>query len=201
MPSPADAAELQALLEEAEAARKDAELTWGAERLPLLIGTEWRVKLRRQQARMSEALQTAWAAERVTGEQIDDVRTKVAAMTRGWAKVQEIAAEAGHRPLTVQVLAERILPDGSVCVVVRDNDAAALVNATGRQASVWTLDEVFNVIGSFIPDVFQQAKIHFPGAVFTGARLDDGPEWDVRVGDAIPFGDPAPPPNTFGDRL
>ena len=36
--------------------------------------------------------------------------------------------------------------------------------------SVWTLDEVFNVIGSFIPEVFALAKVHYPGAVFTGAR-------------------------------
>lgn len=186
MPSPSDAAELQALFDEADAARRDAELAWGAERLPLIIGTEWRIKLRRQQANMSEALQAAWAADRISGDQIAKLRAAVASMVRGWAKVQEIAAEAGHRPQAPGILAERILPDGSVCVLVRDNDAAALVNAEGRGCAVYTLDEVFNVIGSFIPEVFAQAKVHFPGAHFQGARLDDGPEW-TKHGDEIPF--------------
>lgn len=190
MPSSADAAELQAIFDGVDAARREAELTWGAERLPIIIGLEWRVKMRTQQRRWSEAYQAAWSADRVTGEQMEAVRSSGGAMVRMWPRLCAVASEAGHRPLSAAVLAERILPDGSVCAIVRDNDAAAQVNAEGRGAVVYTLDEVFNVIGSFIPEVFGQAKIHFPGAVFTGARLDDGPEWS-KHGDEIPFGEAA----------
>lgn len=192
MPSPTDAAELKALFEEADAARREAELTWGAERLPLIVGTEWRIKLRRQQARLSAALQEAWNAERLTGDQMQAVRDAVAGMVRGWAKLTSIAAEAGHRPLPPGVLAERLLPDGSVAVIVRDNDSAAQVIADGRQIAVYTLDELFRLIGELVPESLAIAKVHFPGAKFTASSpLPDAPEWIVSKGDDIPFGDAA----------
>lgn len=188
MPSPADAAELKALFEEAEAARKEAEATWGAERLPLLVGTDWRVKLRRQQARLSVALQEAWGAERLTGDQMQAVRDAVAAMVRGWAKLSAVASEAGHRPLHGDVLGERMLPDGSVVVFVRDNDSAAHVISEGRAAAVYTLDELAYLIGSLVPESLAVAKVHFPGAKFTASSpLPDAPEWIVSKGDEIPF--------------
>lgn len=190
MPNATDAAELQAIFEGVDAARRDAELTWGAERLPLIVGLEMRAKMRSQQRKFSEALQAAWAVDLCTADEIQKVRDTAAAMLRMWPRLGEIAAEAGHRPQAPGILGERILPDGSVCILVRDNDAAALVNADGRQASVWTLDEVFNVIGTFIPEVFQQTKVHFPGAAFQGPRLDEAPEWTKR-GDEIPFGEKA----------
>jgi hypothetical protein len=189
MPAPSDAAELKALFEEADAARAEAEATWGAERLPRIVGTDWRVKLRRQQARLAEALQAAWAADRVTGEQMQAVRDAAAAMVRGWAKLGAVAAEAGHRPLSGDVLGERILPDGSVAVFVRDNDAARQVLADGRQCAVYTLDELAYLIGSLVPESLQLAKVHFPGAVFVASSpLPDAPEWDVKRGEEIPFG-------------
>lgn len=187
MPSPSDAAELKALFEAADAARLEAELTWGAERLPLIVGTEWRIKLRRQQARMAEALQAAWDAERVTGEQMQAVRNATAAMARGWAKLSDVAAEQGHRPLHPAVLGERLLPDGSVAVIVRDNDSAAHVIADGRGVAVYTLDEVFHLIGVLIPESLALAKVHFPGAKFiSSSELADAPEW-TKGGDEIPF--------------
>jgi hypothetical protein len=186
MPNATDAAELQAIFEGVDAARREAELTWGCERLPLIIGLEMRAKMRSQQRRFSEALQAAWAVDNCTAAEIQAVRDSGAAMLRMWPKLGEIAAEAGHRPQAPGILGERILPDGSVCIVVRDNDAAALINAEGRGCAVYTLDEVFSVIGSFIPEVFAQTKVHFPGAVFQGPRLDDSPEWAKR-GDEIPF--------------
>lgn len=191
MPSSNDAAELKALFDGADAARKEAELTWGAERLPILVGLDWRIKLRRQQRRFSEALQDAWNADSVTGDQMQAVRASAAAMERAWVKLGEVAAEAGHRPLAPGILAERLLPDGSVAIIVRDNDSARQVNAEGRAVSVYTLDEVFYLIGTFVPESLQLAKVHFPGAKFTATSLDaDRPEW-ARDGAEIPFGEAA----------
>lgn len=190
MPSSTDAAELQALFEGCDAARKEAEATWGAERLPIIVGTEWRVKLRRQQRRFSEALQAAWGADRVTGEQMEAVRAAAGGLTRAWPKLAEVAAEAGHRPLHGDVFGERLLPDGSVAVFVRDNDSAAKVLAEGRAVTVYTLDELAYLIGSLVPESLQLAKVHFPGAKFVGSTpLGDAPGWDVTRGDEIPFGD------------
>lgn len=191
MPSATDAAELKALFEGVDAARREVEIVWGAERLPIIVGTEWRTKLRKQQRRFSEALQVAWSAERLTGEQMQDVRARAAAMCRAWPKLAEVAAEAGHRPLKPDVFGERILPDGSVAVFVRDNDSAASVLAEGRQVAVYTLDELASLIGQLIPESLQLAKIHFPGAKFTSAAtLGDAPEWTDQ-GDDIPFGEAA----------
>lgn len=190
MPNANDAIELQALFEGADAARKEAEATWGAERLPIIVGTEWRIKLRRQQRRFSEALQAAWEADHLTGDQMQAARDSAAAMTRAWAKLSDVAAELGHRPLHGEVFGERLLPDGSVVAFVRDNDAAAKVNAEGRAVVVYTLDELATLIGTMIPESLQLAKIHYPGAVFTStSQLPDAPEWTKR-GDEIPFPTP-----------
>lgn len=187
MPSPTDADELKALFEGVDAARKEAEAIWGAERLPIIVGDAWRTKLRRQQRRFSTALQAAWAAARVTGEQMQAVRDSAAAMCRAWPKLAEVASEAGHRPLKPDVFGERILPDGSVAVFVRDNDSAASVLAEGRQVAVYTLDEIASLIGTLVPESLQLAKVHFPGAKFTSAAtLGDAPEWTDH-GDEIPF--------------
>ena len=191
MPSPSDAAELKALFEGADAARREAEAVWGAERLPIIVGDAWRVKLRRQQRRFSLALQEAWETERVTAAQIQTVRDSAAAMVRAWAKLAEVASEAGHRPLRPDVFGERILPDGSVAVFVRDNDSAAAVLAEGRAVAVYTLDELASLIGELIPQSLQLAKVHFPGARFTSTTtLPDAPEWTTH-GDDIPFGEAA----------
>lgn len=187
MPSSNDAAELQSLFEGADAAREEAELTWGSERLPIIVGHEWRTKLRRQQRRMAEALQAAWAADSVTGPQMQAARDACAGMERAWGKLPEVAAEAGHRPLSAAVLAESVLRDGSVAIIVRDNDAAAQVLAEGRQCAVYTFAELFNLIGELIPDSLALAKVHFPGARFEGPKFEGGSEWDVKQGDEVPF--------------
>ena len=191
MPSPADAATLQSIFEGVTAARDDAEAEWGAERLPLLVGDDLRAKLRRQQQRWSEAYEAAWTADMLTRDHLSAVESAAGGMKRAWSALAAAASEAGHRPLHVDVLGEAIMPDGSVAVIVRGNDDAAHVAATGRACAVYTLAEVFHLIGTFIPESLQLAKVHFPGAVFTGARaIPDQPEWRDG-GDDIPFGEPA----------
>lgn len=186
MPSPADATELQSVFEGVDAARKDIEATWGAERLPILVGDEWRLKLRRQQAKFSAALQDAWDTDRLTGDQMANVRSVAAGLIRGWQKLGEVASEAGHRPMGNGVLGERMLPDGSICAFVRDNDAAAQVIAEGRCLVVYTLDELAYLIGTMVPESLQLAKVHFPGAKFqSSTTLEHGKEW-VKAGDPLP---------------
>ena len=183
MPSPADCATLQALAEGVSAARQAVEVEWGAERLPLLIGDEWRIKLRRQLAKWSAELQEAWDAERLTALQLEQLRATAAAVQRMWPKLGEVASEAGHRPLSPDVW-EIPLGDGSVMALVRTNDEAAKVTAAGRHLRVLTAVEIANVWDA-LPGALQVAKVEFPGARFVGAG-DRG--W-VAEGDAIPFGD------------
>jgi hypothetical protein len=183
MPNAADCATLQALAEGVAAARRDVELEWGAERLPLLIGDEWRIKLRRQLTKWSAELQEAWDTGHLTAPQLDQLRTTAAAVQRMWPKLGEIAAEAGHRPVHPDVW-EIPLADGSVMALVRSNDEAAAVTASGRHLRVLTAAEIANVWDA-LPGALQVVKVEFPGARFVGGG-DRG--W-VKDGDPIPFGD------------
>ena len=181
MPSAADCAELQALWEGVDGARKSAETEWGCERLPLLVGDDLRTKFRRQQAKWSGLLQDAWNAAQVTGPQMDAVRSAAGGMVRGYAALSAAASEAGHRPIFPDVW-EFPLQDGSVAAFVRTNDEAAKVIAQGRHLHVYTLVEVATLINTLVPESLALAKVVFPGSKFTSSDRS----W-VKDGDPIPF--------------
>lgn len=185
MPSPDDCARLQAIFAGVEAARAEGELTWGRERLPLLLDEELRAKMNRQTRRWSEAYQAAWAADVLTRSMLEDVETRAAAMRRMYPALGAAASEAGHRPLSPAVW-ETLLSDGTVAAIVQTNDDAAHVIASGRHVNVYTLAEIANVIDA-LPKALQVAKITFPGAKVLHQR---DRSW-VKDGDPIPFGEVA----------
>lgn len=190
MPSANDAATLQAIFEGVDAARQTAEAEWGAERLPLLVDDEMRAKLRRQQARWSVAYQEAWAADMLTRSQLDAVESTAGGMVRAWAALAAAAAEAGHRPLHPDVMEAR-LADGTIAAIVRTNDEAAHVIASGRNVAVYTMAEVANLIDA-LPAALQMAKVVFPGAKVLPPHPDGlRPTGWQRDGDEIPFGEVA----------
>lgn len=188
MPSSNDCATLKAIFDGVDAARKDAEAEWGAERLPLLVDDEMRAKLYRQKVRWSEAYQAAWAADMLTRDMLDAVTKAAGGMKRAWTALGEAATEAGHRPLRPEVWEVR-LADGSVAALVRNNDDVAHVMAEGRHLSVYTLAEVANVIDA-LPEALKIAKVVFPGAQMLPPHPDGlkAKGWE-RDGDPIPFGD------------
>lgn len=189
MPSPSDCATLQAIFDGVDQARKEAEFEWGAERLPLLVDDEMRAKLYRQKERWSRALQAAWDAQMLTRDGLDAVTASAGGMKRAWKALSDAAAEAGHRPLRPEVW-EVLLPDGSVAAIVRTNDEAAHVIASGRQIAVYTLAEVANIIDA-LPEALAIAKVVFPGSKVLPPVPDGLSEDWVRNGDPIPFGEVA----------
>lgn len=186
MPSANDAATLSALFSEVDQARTAAELVWGAERLPLLVPEDTRAKFLRQRIRFRTALEAAWGADNLTGEQIEAARSAAGGMIRAYGKLAELASEAGHRPLSVEVW-ETTLKDGTVVAVCRTNDEAAKAVHEGRHLVVYTLAEVANIIQA-LPEALQMAKTVWPGAKVL-PPAEAGP-W-TKFGDAIPFGDSA----------
>lgn len=188
MPSATDCATLQAIFEGVDAARSEAEAEWGAERLPLLVDDELRAKLRRQQARWSTAYQDAWSATILTRSHLDAVTSAAGGMKRAWSALAAAASEAGHRPLRPDVWEAR-LQDGTVTAIVRTNDDAAHVMASGRHVVVYTLAEVANLIDA-LPSALAMAKVVFPGAKIMPPHPDGlAPRGWQRDGDPIPFGD------------
>lgn len=182
---PEDAATLQAHIEGVDHAAREAERTWGIERLPLLVGDELRARFRRQQAKWRDALQAAWAADTLTRAMLDDVALHAGAMQRAWAALDAAASEAGHRPIVADVWEVR-LKDGTVAALVQTNAEASKVIADGRHVAVYTTEEIANVIDSL--GAIGQTKVLFPGAKVQPRRSTV--DWEEH-GDPIPFGDPA----------
>lgn len=194
MPSPADSATLQAIFIGVDAARSEAEATWGADRLPRLVSDDLRAKLYRQQARWSAAYAAAWEADMLTRDALEAVTSAAGGMTRAWAALAAAASEAGHRPLVPGVWDTR-LADGTILAVVQDNDAARFVldaaKADGRTVAVYTMAEVANVIDA-LGETVAEIKRQWPDAKVQPPR-DREPmdsSW-VKAGDEIPFGEPA----------
>jgi hypothetical protein len=182
MPSAEDCATLQAYFEGVDQARADAEAEWGVDRLPMLVDDELRAKFNRQKVRWSTVLQDAWASEVLSRDKLDAVRSAAGGMSRAYAALADAASIAGHRPLSAEVWETR-LADGRVAAVVRTDDEARHVIASGRHLAVYTLAEVANIIDA-LPEALQIAKTEFPGAKVLPREHDRS--W-VRTGDEIPF--------------
>lgn len=184
MPSPNDCATLNALFDGVDYAAQQAEETWGQGRLPLLVDDELRAKFYRQEIKWREDYEAAWTADVLTGSMIETVKARAAAMKRAWEALAAAASEAGHRPISADVIEAR-LPDGTVMAIVRTNAELSAVTASGRYLVAYTADEIANVIGELFPHVVTEAKRLFPGATVK-ARTDRS--W-VKAGESIPFGD------------
>jgi hypothetical protein len=186
MPSPEDAAVLKAYFDGVDHERWEAEKKWGAGRLELLVDDLTRARFARQRVTWVEALRTAWEAPFVTRDHLALVGQKAAAMRRGFAAMDAIAEEAGHRAIAPWVW-EAPLADGSVAAFVQSQAEVGRVIAQGRHLYVFTVAEVGYLIDK-LPEVLCQAKVHFPGAKFEASVVNNlgAPPWSDR-GDDIPF--------------
>lgn len=184
MPSPTDAAWLQALFEGVDAARAEAEREWGADRLAVLVPDDLRTRLRTAQARWRTAYEASWDAPVLTADLKAEVQKRADVMRRAWPALVAAAVEAGHRPLVPDVW-EVVLADGTVAAFVRTADEARHVVASGRALAVFTMDEVANLIDA-MGSALKDAKVYFPGATVIQSRQVARPDW-VRHGDPIPF--------------
>ena len=161
-----------------DAVAHECELRWGRGRLRLLVDDDLRARFDRQRRRLDESLmdKPRW----------NDVRPVIEAMRRGWQVLDLAAAQAGCQPLAPEVW-ETTLPDGRVVAVVRSIAEASGVEPTGRDVTVWTLDEVGRVIAGH--SLVDAVKRRFPGATVAAVRDPtgvDGPEME-DLDDALPF--------------
>jgi hypothetical protein len=77
------------------------------------------------------------------------------------------------------------LPDGSVAVIVRDDEAAEAVDRLGRKVQVYTLGELANLIHGF-PSLVK-AKQVFPGATVEAVRRKIGNPLDGIADTTLPL--------------
>ena len=92
------------------------------------------------------------------------------------------ASEKGARAIRPEIW-ELTLSDGSKAALVRSSAEASVIDCVPeRYVSIWTLDEIVNVIAINLPASIVEAKTVWPKAVIL-----KGPKWNPQ-GDEIPFG-------------
>lgn len=136
---------------------REMDRKWGTGRLPMLVTPEWHDRFKRAKFQFSTAV---WE------RQVDDARKYGEAMLRGYAKLDELATEAGVSSAPPEQW--EMATDSGVIIVVRDLADVGRVDTGGRAASVWSLEEVANVIAAH--PVIVAAKRHFPGAEVESVR-------------------------------
>lgn len=145
------------IIESVDRKAKDIETRWGIGRLPNLVPLEWSQRFHAQQAKFTAAV-NAW--------DLDGSTKHGAALERAYARLEELAVEAGHVPKPPEQW-EFTTPDG-VVVFVQDRTQAAQVELHGRKAQVWTIDEIAEVIRKH--PILAAAKEAFPGATVESIR-------------------------------
>jgi hypothetical protein len=179
-----DHATLAAIIRGVDATAREHEREWGSDRLFDLIDDELRAKFYRQQAKWSAAIEAAYetGACPLTPAELETVQTLSEGLRRGWAAMAEQAAENGARAIRPEIW-EMTLADGSKAALVRSSAEASVIDCVPeRYVSIWTLDEIVNVIAINLPASIAEAKTAWPKTVIL-----KGPKWNPQ-GDEIPFG-------------
>ena len=140
------------------------ERRWGTGRLRLLVDPALRAKFDAQRLKLDEAIRSG---------ELADVQREARRMVTAWKTLDRAATEAG-KDATPPACWEVPLSDGTVLAIVRDEEAASLVQTEGRQVAVWTLAEIARVIEARARPL-QDAKVFFPGAEVTVVRRRPDP--------------------------
>jgi hypothetical protein len=130
---------------------KEIERKWGIGRLASLVPLDVADRYRAQQRKFNAAV---WEYEP------EQVRKHGEAMLRAYDKLDELATAAGHRHGPVEQW--EFQANGQLVVLVQDIASTSRVDLQGREARVWSLEEIANVIERH--PILIAAKDAFPGA-------------------------------------
>ena len=139
-------------------AMRDAERTWGIDRLPELVSPELAVKFGKAMAVLNEALDK--------GD--PDVAAAAAAnCVKGLAAMDAAARAAGHQPLKAEFWEYE--QDGFRFALIRDAAEWPAVAAERPGLTIYTLREVANALAAS-RDAVAAVKAAFPGAEISAIR-------------------------------
>ena len=141
----------RAVLDECDALAAAMEAKWGCGRLRLLVSTGLREKFDRQRYLLNQA---CWHGD------LEAVRREGPRMCNAWRTLDRVATAAGEGSLSPLVW-EVTLKDGRVAAIVRDNDDAHAVVASGRAVNVYSLEEIARLLEAH--SIVNDAKIVWPG--------------------------------------
>ncbi len=137
---------------------RELERRWGTGRLPNLVPVEWAERFMSQRRKFSAA---CFALD------LEQVRLHGTAMERAYDKLEELATASGHMPTPPEHW-EFQLEDGQLVVLVRDRAEMVQIDLKGRQAQIWSLDEIAEIVRKF--PMLSAAKESFPGAEVISIR-------------------------------
>jgi hypothetical protein len=181
MPTAEDAATLQAYAAGVDEVARKMERKWGLDRLPMLVDDELRAKFWRQHVKWYDTLAYCWGEKTLTRAEIDEAIARCEAMKRAWLVLDAQAVAGGHSPQAEGVYEVR-LKNGSVAALCVSTAAASQAIHDGRWMTVWTLEEIGNVI-DVMPELIRQAKHEWPGITVLPCKRAPIPEFN----DGIPF--------------
>lgn len=154
-------------------AMRDAERTWGIDRLPELVSPDLAAKFGRAMAILNEALDSGDA---------DKAAAAAQNCVKGIAAMDAAARAAGHQPLNPDFWEYDL--DGFRFVVIREAAEWPAVAAQRPGWSIYSLREVANALQHYGASV-AAVKAAFPGAEVTAIRKPTALEESLE--DQIPY--------------
>lgn len=165
---------VQAAIEDMDKVVVGYEERWGVDRLPTLVDEALRTKFFAQLDRVNSAISLDVGSE---------VRTETEAMSRAYAKLEQVAKANGHEELCGEFW-EAPMPDGKVLAITRTFDEQHKVSRENRDMVVYCVEEVANILANWQGHVaVTMAKHAFPGAEV--AHINE--KQDEVYNDELPF--------------
>lgn len=171
----AQISDMQVIIKCVDQRGRDMDERWGIGRLPMLVPIEWAERFHAQHKLFNTAV---WAFD------LRLVRQHGEAMLRAYEKLDELAREGKGEPLPVDQW--EFETEQGLVILVRDLRDTGRAQRHGREAQVWALDEIANVIRCH--PILAAAKDAFPGAQVVSVRPNKTTlaELDDELSD-IPF--------------
>jgi hypothetical protein len=166
---------ISAALVEHDAFVRDVEAEWGMDRLADLVPEDLAMRFYKQSQKFADAI------DRNDGK---EVQHQVQVMKRAYAALIEAAKKAGHKPLTGEHWATKLV-DGKTLAITRDRYEVSKVARDNPGYVVYSIEEVANIISARekkMTDRINEVKAAFPGAYISSITASDEP-----LNDEIPF--------------
>lgn len=154
---------------------RDAERTWGIDRLPELVPPD-------MAARFGKAMGVLNAA--LNSDDPDATAAAAANCIRGLAAMDAAARAAGHQPITPEAWEFEI--DGKTCALLVDDRAWPAYAAQRPGVRVYTLREVSLALAAYGQTV-AAVKDAMPGAAVTAIRKPEPSPLEAELEDEIPW--------------
>ena len=162
-------------LNKLDALARSMERKWGVNRLPLLVGDDLSERFFAQHRKTSIALRSSDPKQAID---------EIARMINAWRRLDTEAERLGAPALNPFVI-EAMAKDGSVIAIVRDFDAAGVVQSDGRNVKVYAASEMARLIEA-MPTV-ASIKETFPGARVKETRFDTPDHFWEHGDEIMPF--------------